>query len=86
MTLTRKQTKAYSVFEREEIEIAAGDRLLLQANYKDKSFKATNGELVTVAGVEAGKIRLEDGREIPAAYRQFTHGYAVTAHRSQGKP
>ena len=85
MTLTRKQTKAYSVFEREEIEIAAGDKLLLQANYKDKSFKATNGELVTVAGVEAGKIRLEDGREIPPAYRQFTHGYAVTAHRSQGK-
>ena len=27
ITLTRKQTKAYSVFEREEIEIAAGDKL-----------------------------------------------------------
>lgn len=30
-------------------------------------------------------IRLEDGRQLPAEYRQFTHGYAVTAHRSQGK-
>ena len=85
ITLTQKQTKAYSVFEREEIEIAAGDKLLLQANYKDKSFRATNGELVTVAGIDGGKIRLEDGREMPSNYRQFAYGYAVTAHRSQGK-
>ena len=85
IALTKKQTRAYSVFEREEIEIAAGDKLLLQANYKDKAFKATNGELVTVAGIEGGKIRLEDGRDIPTAYRQFAYGYAVTAHRSQGK-
>ena len=40
---------------------------------------------MTVARVEEGRIRLEDGRQIPAGYRQFTHGYAVTAHRSQGK-
>jgi conjugative relaxase-like TrwC/TraI family protein len=85
ITVTKKQTRAYSVFEREEIEVAAGDKLLLQANYKDKAFKATNGELVTVAGVDGGKIRLEDGREIPSAYRQFAYGYAVTAHRSQGR-
>ena len=85
ITVTKKQTRAYRVFEREEIEVAAGDKLLLQANYKDKTFTATNGELVTVAGVDGGKIRLEDGREIPAGYRQFAHGYAVTAHRSQGK-
>ena len=40
-------------------KVAAGDKLLLQANYKNKAFKATNGELVTVAGVYGGKIRLE---------------------------
>jgi hypothetical protein len=28
---------------------------------------------------------LEDGRTLPSNYKQFTHGYAVTAHRSQGK-
>jgi len=28
---------------------------------------------------------LEDGRSVPVNYREFTHGYAVTAHRSQGK-
>ena len=28
---------------------------------------------------------LADGREIPAHYRTFTHGYAVTSHAAQGK-
>lgn len=35
--------------------------------------------------VERGGIRLEDGRSMPANYREFNYGYAVTAHRSQGK-
>jgi hypothetical protein len=28
---------------------------------------------------------LQDGRALPADYHQFDHGYAITAHRSQGK-
>ena len=67
------------------MEVAAGDKLLLQANCKTKEFKATNGELVTVASVENGKIRLEDGRELPNTYRQFSSGYVITAHKSQAK-
>jgi ATP-dependent exoDNAse (exonuclease V) alpha subunit len=87
VTLTTKQAKAYGVFEREQMEVAAGDKLLLQVNWKEKGkdgFRATNGELVTVARVDAGAIRLEDGRQFPAAYKQFTSGYAVTAHVGQG--
>jgi conjugative relaxase-like TrwC/TraI family protein len=83
--LTTKQTKAFGVFEKQDIEVAAGDKLLLKANWHGKDFKATNGELVTVARVEQGRIRLEDDRLMPSEYRQFSHGYAVTAHRSQGK-
>jgi hypothetical protein len=30
-------------------------------------------------------VVLADGRVIPAAYRTFTHGYAVTSHAAQGK-
>jgi hypothetical protein len=41
--------------------------------------------LVTVADVTPDAITLDDGRTLPAAYKQFSHGYAVTAHRSQGK-
>jgi hypothetical protein len=32
-----------------------------------------------------GEIHLQDGRTLPNDFKQFTHGYAVTAHRSQGK-
>jgi ATP-dependent exoDNAse (exonuclease V) alpha subunit len=85
ITITPRHSKAFGVFEKKDLEVSAGDKLLLQANWREKSFKATNGELVTVASVKPGEIRLEDGRQMPADYRQFTHGYAVTAHRSQGK-
>jgi conjugative relaxase-like TrwC/TraI family protein len=83
--ITSRQVNAFAVFEKEEIQVSAGDKLLLQANWREKKFHATNGDLVTVASAERGSIQLEDGRQLPAAYRQFTHGYAVTAHKSQGK-
>ena len=57
----------------------------MQSNWRDKHFSATNGELVTVKQARKGVITLEDGRKLPAEYRQFSHGYAVTPHRSQGK-
>ena len=79
------QARSFSVHERREIEVAAGDKLLLVGNRKEPGFRATNGELTTVRSVERGIINLEDGRSVPANYREFTHGYAVTAHRSQGK-
>ena len=85
-TLTTKQAKSFEVYERRSIEVATGDRLLLSANRRDKESRATNGEIVTVSAVDpAGRISLVDGRVLPAGFRHFTHGYAVTAHRSQGK-
>jgi conjugative relaxase-like TrwC/TraI family protein len=85
-TLTGKQAKSFDVLEQRPIEVAPGDRLLLTANRRDAGFRATNGEIVTVARVGSDRcILLEDGRTIPGHFRQFTHGYAVTAHRSQGK-
>jgi hypothetical protein len=85
-TLTTKQAKSFEVYQRRSIEVATGDRLLLTANRREKSFRTTNGEIVTVSGIDpAGQISLEDGRVLPAGFRHFTHGYVVTAHRSQGK-
>ena len=85
-TISSKQAKAFDVFERRVIEIAPGDKLLLTANRRDPAFRATNGEIVTVSEVDAnGRIHLEDRRIVPPAFKQFSHGYAVTAHRSQGK-
>ncbi|MGA2576493.1 MAG: AAA family ATPase [Bryobacteraceae bacterium] len=85
-TVTSKHAKSFDVLEQHAIDVAAGDRLLLMASRREQGFHATNGEIVTVAQIDAaGRIRLEDGRTLPAEYKQFAHGYAVTAHRSQGK-
>jgi ATP-dependent exoDNAse (exonuclease V) alpha subunit len=86
LAITSKQAKSFDVLEKQPIEVAAGDRLLLMSNRREPDFHATNGEIVTVAQVDAaGRIGLEDGRTLPSNYGQFGHGYAVTAHRSQGK-
>jgi conjugative relaxase-like TrwC/TraI family protein len=83
---TAKHAKCFEVYERRPIEIAPNDKLLLMANRREPGFRATNGELVTVSRIdEQGRFRLQDGRALPENYKQFTHGYAVTAHRSQGK-
>lgn len=84
-TFTPAQTRSFSVHEQRPIEVAPGDRLLLTGNRRDADFRATNGELVKVRSVDSGQIKLEDGRMLPTNYRQFDHGYAMTAHRSQGK-
>jgi ATP-dependent exoDNAse (exonuclease V) alpha subunit len=79
------QARSFSVHECKHIEVAPGDKLLLTGNRGGGGFRATNGELVKVRDVDGGRIHLEDGRTLPANYHEFDHGYAVTAHRSQGK-
>jgi hypothetical protein len=84
--ITGKQAKSFDVYERKSIEIASGDKLILTANRRTKGFNATNGEIVTVSKIDDhSRIHLHDGRVLPKDYRQFAYGYAVTAHRSQGK-
>jgi ATP-dependent exoDNAse (exonuclease V) alpha subunit len=70
------------VGEKRKLKVAAGDKLLLQANWQKKF---VNGELVEVKHLASEAIILTDGRTIPADYRTFTHGYAVTSHAAQGK-
>jgi conjugative relaxase-like TrwC/TraI family protein len=85
-TLTRKQARTFEVYERKEMDVAAGDQLLFTANRRQPGFHATNGEIVTVERIDGrGRICLEDGRVVPLDYTHLAHGYAVTAHRSQGK-
>ncbi len=81
-----KQAGCFEVYEQRDIEVAPNDRLLLTSNRREAGFRATNGELVTVSGMDhQGRIQLQDGRLLPESYRHFDYGYAVTAHRSQGK-
>jgi ATP-dependent exoDNAse (exonuclease V) alpha subunit len=73
---------ACDVGEKRKLKVAAGDKLLLQSNWQ-KRF--VNGELVEVKAIQGDSVLLADGRVIPAEYRMFTHGYAVTSHAAQGK-
>lgn len=85
-TVAARHAKSFDVYERRPMEVAAGDRLLITANRRETGFRATNGEVVTVEKVdETGRICLADGRALPGNFRHFAYGYAVTAHRSQGK-
>jgi ATP-dependent exoDNAse (exonuclease V) alpha subunit len=76
---------SYDVGEQRSLAVAAGDRLLLQANARLGGQRFINGELVSVTSVQKETINLADGRVLPKNYRTFTHGYAVTSHAAQGK-
>ena len=73
------------VGEKKTLNVAAGDKLLLQANVVAGRKRFINGELVEVKRLAGESIVLTDGRTLPASYRTFTHGYAVTSHAAQGK-
>ena len=73
------------VGEKRKLKVTAGDKLLLQANALAGHKHLVNGELVEVKAFQGDSVLLADGRVIPANYRTFTHGYAVTSHAAQGK-
>lgn len=81
------QLDALNVCKPQNLSLSGGDRLQLKANATTSAgLKLANGELVIVAKIRAtGEIKLTDGRILPASYRQFVRGYAVTSYGSQGK-
>ncbi len=82
-----KHADHLTVCARHALAVSSQDRLQLKANAKALAGEAlANGEVVTVKAVRAsGEIELTDGRALPANYRQFVRGYAVTSYSSQGK-
>ena len=82
--LDPRTTGGFDVGLARDIELAAGDRLLIRANLPAVGLR--NGDLVEVAAIGAdGEITCRDGRKLPAGFRDFTHGYATTSHAAQGK-
>ncbi len=68
----------------EKIGVAAGEKLLIRANLPES--KLINGEIVQVKENRPdGSLALNDGRTIPATFKQFAYGYANTSHAAQGK-
>jgi hypothetical protein len=74
---------SFSVSLPRPLEVAAGDRILIRAN--DRNARLLNGEIVSVQQIVGSHLQLGDDRVIDTAkFREFTHGYAVTSHASQG--
>jgi hypothetical protein len=78
------ENKGFDVGLPRLLAVAPGEKLLVRANFAPGHLK--NGDIVTVREVkEDGSLSLQDGRTIPAYFRQFTHGYASTSHSAQSK-
>ncbi len=82
-----KHAEYLTICTPQPLQIGSNDRLQLKANGKAVCGEVlANGEVVTIRKIHSsGKIALKDGRILPADYRQFARGYAVTSYGSQGK-
>ena len=82
--LDARQAAFFDVARWREIELAVGDKILLRANRRKSGL--INGNVLTVAAFGPdGSIQTVEGKTLPADYRHFTHGYAITSHKSQGR-
>ena len=84
----RRHATAWTASAPRTIELAAGDRVLIRQNHRAAGL--INGEVLTLATREpSGAWRARDAagreKEIPADFRAFAHGYAVTSHKAQGR-
>jgi len=82
--ITRKQCGAFDVGRPQMLPVAAGDRLLIRGQEDTQEF--TNGDFKEVAQVDpaADKIIFTDGKVLPADFKAWTYGHALTSYRAQG--
>lgn len=66
-------------------EVAPGDRIRVSKNFQSAGRRFRNNELLTVTGIEDGKITVEAGEIISRGALHIDQGVCVTSHASQGK-
>lgn len=84
------ESEKYSVYQKEQIQLAKGDQLRITQNGFDMTRKRlNNGQTLTVNGITPeGNIMASRGKTkllLSKEYRNFTHGYYTTSPASQGK-
>jgi len=79
-----KDGTSFQVFNERKIELREGDTVLVKANTKELK----NGQRVKILGISAdGTLTASTGKKdvsLPPEFKHLVHGYAVTAHASQG--
>jgi hypothetical protein len=80
------QAGKFSVFERQNINIAIGDRVRFTKNVKHRGHKFLNNELRTVVSIDEANIIFDKGEIVRnGAALHIDQGIAITSHASQGK-
>jgi conjugative relaxase-like TrwC/TraI family protein len=82
--ITRRQRGAFDVGRPQQLAVAAGERLLIRGREDTQDF--ANGDFRDVLRVEpeTNTIVLTDGRVLPADFKAWTYGHALTSYRAQG--
>lgn len=82
--ITRRQRGAFDVGRPQMLPVAAGDRLLIRGREDTQEF--ANGDFKDVAHVDptTNTIVLSDGHALPADFKAWTYGHALTSYRAQG--
>jgi conjugative relaxase-like TrwC/TraI family protein len=82
--ITRKQRGTFDVGRSQSLAVSAGDRLLIRGREDAQGF--ANGDFKTVERVNpaSSEIFLTDGRVLPATFKAWTYGHALTSYRAQG--
>lgn len=89
-TISLEHSEKFSVYEKEKIALAKGDKIRLTANGSDKTRKRlNNGQFLKIEGfTPEGSIKASRGKSkllLDKDFRNFTHGYYTTSPASQGK-
>lgn len=87
MSLPLSEANKFQVFQKQEIALAAKDKIRITKNGKsEEGTKLNNGQIYSVRGFDKeGNVELSNGTTLSKNFGHFTHGYAVTSDASQGK-
>jgi len=84
--LPLEQARKFSVFERDKIDLAIGDRVRFTKNAKQRGHRFLNNELRIVMGIDETKIIFDKGEIVRnGGALHIDQGIAVTSHASQAK-
>ena len=90
LTLPLKETNKFSVYLKEEIALAKGDKIRITQNgFSNEKKRLNNGNILSVKGFDKkGNIIASTGKNdvvLSKSYGNLTHGYYTTSPASQGK-
>ena len=78
--------RGVEIGELQQIPLAPGDSILFRGNCRNgKKAVANNGDVRVVKSIgKDGRVNLIGGGQVPASFKNYCYGYAVTSHKSQG--